>query len=307
MPPTTTLDRQILELPLEVKTGAAPGSFSGYGAIFGNLDRDGDIVARGAFTESLKARMPVLLWQHDAKEPIGRFDLVREDEHGLYVEGRLSMTGRGLEAYALLKMGALDGLSIGFVARDAARDAASGVRTITRADLMEISLVTFPANDLARVSAVKSAGMTAGRAPGGDDIASLVQHLQTRRARLTGFERKNSKVMDAYEGRKTRYSMFYSISKAWITVSIRPRDPDVDFNARIEYHFWGENGPIARSALLYGDAGRKGHLSERLQVRDEDAGVAEMMLGGRHGSITKSLQVEIEALRGSTSYDFSVT
>ncbi|WP_417464582.1 HK97 family phage prohead protease [Kordiimonas sp.] len=135
--------RGIALLPLEVKTGpkigddTAPGeagTFEGYGAIFGNVDRDGDVVEPGAFAESLKARMPVLLWQHDTKAPIGRFDEVREDEKGLYVKGRLSMQGRGAEAYELLRMGALDGLSIGFITREATRDAATGTRRISKAD-----------------------------------------------------------------------------------------------------------------------------------------------------------------------------
>lgn len=121
-------------MPLELKAGGSEGTFEGYGAIFGNVDRDGDTVARGAFAESLKARLPMLLWQHDTKAPIGRFDEVREDERGLYVRGRLSMSGRGAEAYELLKMGALDGLSIGFVTREATRDSATGTRTILKAD-----------------------------------------------------------------------------------------------------------------------------------------------------------------------------
>ena len=151
---------ETLNLPLEIKAaegeGAAPGTFEGYGAVFGNQDRDGDVVERGAFVDSLKAGVPALLWQHDQKQPIGRFDLVREDKRGLFVKGRLSQTGKGAEAYELLKMGALNGLSIGFVTKEASRDTASGTRRILRANLMEVSLVTFPANELARVEAVKS-------------------------------------------------------------------------------------------------------------------------------------------------------
>ena len=149
------------EVPLEIKAGAEPGTFEGYGSIYDSVDRDGDIVTRGTFTNSLKMRTPALLWQHNPKEPIGRFDEVREDTKGLYVKGRLTREGRGKEAYELLKMGALNGLSVGFVTKESLRDDTSGVRTITKADLMEISLVTFPANELARVHAVKSASYTA--------------------------------------------------------------------------------------------------------------------------------------------------
>lgn len=148
---------RLLSLPLEIKADDESGTFEGYGAVFGNKDRDGDIVARGAFSDSLKAGMPALLWQHDQKAPIGRFDEVREDDKGLYVKGKLAMHGRGLEAYELLKMGALNGLSIGFVTKEASRDPATSTRTISKADLMEISLVTFPANELARVNSVKAA------------------------------------------------------------------------------------------------------------------------------------------------------
>lgn len=142
--------------PLELKQENEDGTFEGYGAIFGNVDRDGDVVQRGAFAESLKKRTPALLWQHDQKQPIGRFEIIREDEKGLYVKGRLAMKGEGERVHELLKMGALNGLSIGFVAKRASRNATTGVRTIHEADLMEVSLVTFPANEMARVKNVKS-------------------------------------------------------------------------------------------------------------------------------------------------------
>lgn len=154
---TETTQTRRLALPLEIKADGETGTFEGYGAIFGNKDRDGDIVSPGAFRESLKKGLPALLWQHDQKQPVGRFEDVREDDKGLYVKGRLAQEGKGLEAYELLKMGALNGLSIGFVTKEASRDPATRTRTITEADLMEISLVTFPANELARVSSVKTA------------------------------------------------------------------------------------------------------------------------------------------------------
>ncbi len=207
-------EKHVLDLPLEVKADGEPGVFEGYGAIFGNLDRDGDIVAKGAFSASLQGRLPALLWQHNAKEPIGKFDEVREDEKGLYVRGRLSLQGRGREAYELLKMGALDGLSIGFVTKEASKNALTGARTIKRAELMEISLVTFPANEMARVANVKSTvsvpdnpraferflrdqgfsrtrakaiiakGFDSGARENMGDVRALVSHVQDRRTDL---------------------------------------------------------------------------------------------------------------------------
>ena len=196
-------DGETLQIPLEIKTAdgesAAIGTFEGYGSVFGNRDRDGDIVAPGAFRESLKAGLPALLWQHDQKSPIGRFDVVREDKRGLYVKGRLSMSGRGREAYDLLKMGALNGLSIGFVTKEASRDAVSGARTIMHADLMEVSLVTFPANELARVQAVKSQTKEVGRMENTenfDDSANDVRSFE-RLLRENGFSRSRAKAITA--------------------------------------------------------------------------------------------------------------
>lgn len=190
-------DRTVMNLPLEVKADGTPGTFEGYGAVFGNTDRDGDVVERGAFAASLQDRMPALLWQHNAKEPIGRFDVVREDERGLYVKGRLSMTGRGAEAYDLLKLGALNGLSIGFVTKEALRNRATGTRTIKRAELMEVSLVTFPANELARVSTVKHFQTIKG-----DAMIHPVDDIETPRdferlLRDAGFSRTRAKAITA--------------------------------------------------------------------------------------------------------------
>lgn len=176
---------EIITHPLEIKLAAEAGTFEGYGSIFSHIDRDGDVIAPGAFAASIKDRIPALLWQHNPKEPIGRFDEVREDPRGLFVRGRLSLKGRGEEAYSLLKMGAMNGLSIGFVAKEASRDTASGVRTIHKADLMEVSLVTFPANEAARVETIK--GNTLPNTP--RDFEGFL--------REAGFSRSNAKAITA--------------------------------------------------------------------------------------------------------------
>lgn len=145
-----------------VKAIEDSGTFAGYGSVYGVLDAGDDVIAPGAFSESVqKAQqsglMPALLWQHKASEPIGAYTLMREDDHGLYVEGRLALrTQRGLEAYELMRMHAVSGLSVGFQTKDDAFDAKTGVRTIRKGDLWEVSLVTFPMNNYARVHAVKS-------------------------------------------------------------------------------------------------------------------------------------------------------
>ncbi|MDB5685371.1 MAG: putative prohead protease [Sphingomonas bacterium] len=128
--------------------------FAGYAAVFDRTDRGGDVVRRGAFARAVAdgaGRVP-LLWQHRAGEPIGRIETIAEDERGLRVIARLSpQSAAGREAAALLKDGAVGGLSFGYRVR-AARPGA--VRELTDLDLIEISLVTFPMQPLARVHAL---------------------------------------------------------------------------------------------------------------------------------------------------------
>lgn len=150
---------------LEVKAAGDDGTIEGYGSVFGVVDDWFDVVAAGAFAQSLvdhkaAGTMPAMLWQHDSGEPIGVWEQMTEDAKGLKVKGRLALeTRRGQEAYALLKMGALNGLSIGFcTVPGTSRYNDDGVRVVTQVDLWEVSLVTFQANKAATVTDVKSAG-----------------------------------------------------------------------------------------------------------------------------------------------------
>jgi HK97 family phage prohead protease len=149
---------------LEQRAVSEDGTIEGYGSVFGVVDDWGDIVAPGAFAASLTAHraagtMPAMLWQHRDSEPIGVWTEMAEDSRGLRIKGRLVLEStRGREAYALLKAGAINGLSIGFVARKWAWDNTTDIRTLQEVDLWEVSPVTFPANDHARVDGVKSGG-----------------------------------------------------------------------------------------------------------------------------------------------------
>ena len=152
-----------LDVGFELKAIGADGTVEGYGSVFGVRDNYDDVIAKGAFVQSLKdhkaaGTMPAMLWQHDADKPIGVWTEMVEDEKGLRIKGQLAMeTVKGKEAHALLKMGALNGLSIGFMSKEWAYDRETEVRTLTAIDLWEVSLVTFPANEKARVTNVKSA------------------------------------------------------------------------------------------------------------------------------------------------------
>jgi uncharacterized protein len=132
----------------------------GYGAVFGNVDAYGDVIVPGAFTKTLIDNpKPKMLWQHDAAEVIGVWEEIKEDNYGLYMRGRILDTTRGSDAHKLLKAGALDGMSIGFRLVEWAQRSKpeDPKRTIKSVDLLEVSLVTFPANGKARVTYVKSA------------------------------------------------------------------------------------------------------------------------------------------------------
>tara|TARA_Y100000015_G_scaffold13556_1_gene12996 strand:- start:697 stop:1749 length:1053 start_codon:yes stop_codon:yes gene_type:complete len=157
--------RQVYEC--EIKTqGDAEGEFEGYASTFGNVDKGNDVVVNGAFRKSLRRRpynKVKLLYQHRTDEPIGVFKGMREDENGLYVKGQLAMgTQKGREVYELMKMGALDAMSIGFKAdpKSQSYDERRRKRFLRDVDLMEVSLVTFPMNDKAVVHQVKGADRT---------------------------------------------------------------------------------------------------------------------------------------------------
>jgi len=131
------------------------GVIEGYGAVFGNMDAVGDVIENGAFSATMGARRVKMLWMHDPGQPIGVWDEMAEDDNGLRVKGRLALnTVKGREAHELVKMGAIDGLSIGY--RTVDFDRRGDARHLKEVDLFEVSLVTIPANDRASITSVKN-------------------------------------------------------------------------------------------------------------------------------------------------------
>lgn len=144
------------DFKLKIKQIGETGEFEGYAAVFNNEDMVSDVIEPGAFTKTLQENRNIpILWQHKTDEPIGITTEITQDQHGLYVKGQLNLaTTRGREAYELLKQGAIKGLSIGY---DTIKETwINGVRHLKEIRLWEYSLVTFPANQLAQVVAVKS-------------------------------------------------------------------------------------------------------------------------------------------------------
>jgi len=172
-----------LSFPLNVK----------YASVFNEKDHAGDIVVKGAFKESLQAwrtkkALPPVLWQHQQSEPIGIYKTIEEDDHGLYVEGQLLVDEdpNAKRIHAHLKAGSISGLSIGFILKD--YDTKADAFYIKALDLLEISLVTIPANDSARIIDVKGY-FERGEIP----APSLIE----KALRDVGFSRKQAKAFMA--------------------------------------------------------------------------------------------------------------
>ena len=178
----TGLERKFARFGTGLKI-SADSVIEGYASLFGQPDQSGDIVQKGAYAESIREIVETggrvkMLWQHDPAQPIGVWDEVREDARGLWVRGRiLDITQKGREAAALIAAGAIDGLSIGYRTRKAAKDD-KGHRLLTELELWEVSLVTFPMLPSARVSAK-------GEAPAGDQgLRELAAALDRARLEL---------------------------------------------------------------------------------------------------------------------------
>lgn len=173
----------------ELKSFGETGAFAGYASVFNTVDNQKDVMLAGAFAKSLNQKLTPsatrLLWQHQSDEPIGVLHTIREDAYGLYVAGDLLLdVARGKEAYTLLKSGAINGLSIGYKPIDYAYDHENGVPFLKEVELWEVSLVTFPANDKAGVTHIKS---------GAPNTIRELEHI----LRDAGFSRKEAKAIAA--------------------------------------------------------------------------------------------------------------
>ncbi|GHU12735.1 hypothetical protein FACS189449_06970 [Alphaproteobacteria bacterium] len=144
---------------LQLKSIDENGEISGYASVFKVVDGYNDSVEKGAFANSIRkfktGKRPKLLWQHDGNTPIGVITDIYEDSHGLFMKAKLLLElPKAREAYALLKNRAIDGFSIGYKIKNDYFD--NSVHYLTDIELMEVSIVTFPACEEAVVDDVKS-------------------------------------------------------------------------------------------------------------------------------------------------------
>lgn len=140
----------------------SPGTFEGVAAVFSNLDRQNDIIQPGAFIETLKSftKHGFLANAHDWSEPVGTIDDARETAEGLYVRGEFHSTPRAQLLRKVVRerldRGKSVAMSIGFKATADSFDEEKQVRHIKGIELYEVSIVTVPANPLARIASVKA-------------------------------------------------------------------------------------------------------------------------------------------------------
>lgn len=172
---------------VEPGTESALKEISGYGAYFNNIDACGDIIVPGAFRDTIEehkaaGKMPAMLVNHGHNAlPVGVWTDLAEDEIGLKVAGHFLSSQAALETYEAVKAGAITGLSIGYFVEDFEIATANGqsVRKIKKASIFEISLVTFPANDKARISSVKSIDNEARAASFAQLSATIIEALNS--------------------------------------------------------------------------------------------------------------------------------
>lgn len=152
------LTKQLTVNNLDLKFDDESRTFSGYASVFGGVDSYGDTIIKGAYTKTLQDRSrPVQLkWNHWGPV-IGKWIEVKEDEKGLFVTGSLAKGhSQADDTWALLKHGAISGMSIGYRVVHGIKNA-NGGQDLHEIDLVEISVVESPADLGAQITDLKSA------------------------------------------------------------------------------------------------------------------------------------------------------
>ncbi|WP_151859393.1 HK97 family phage prohead protease [Acinetobacter nosocomialis] len=185
-----------LNVPLKIKSVSDTGEFEGYASVFDVVDSYGDVVVKGAFQKTLeewkkRGDLPPVLWQHQMSEPIGPFLEMREDEHGLFVRGKLLVDDDPLAKRALahMKAGSVKGMSIGYIVVDAEYHKQDDLYYLKEIDLWEVSIVTFPANTEAKITEVKQS-LRKGEIPSPSKVEKALREVM-------GFSVKQAKAFMA--------------------------------------------------------------------------------------------------------------
>lgn len=153
------LKRERKYVKFELENATDDGEFSGYAAVFGNVDSGNDVIEKGAFAKTIREdfdRIKILALHNECWLPVGKPLELREDEKGLFIRGKISDTSMGRDIRTLMKDGVLNELSIGYDAVLYDYDSATDIRHLREVRLWEVSVVTWAMNGLARIDEVKS-------------------------------------------------------------------------------------------------------------------------------------------------------
>lgn len=197
----SNLDTEKKALPSALDVVNDDGVFEGYACLFDREDLGHDVIRQGAFAKSLGERGLEgikLLYQHDPAQPVGQWLTIREDCKGLFVRGKLATeVAKAREILSMMKAGILDGLSIGFRTVRGRKDPKSGIRHLLELDLWEISIVTFPMQPDARISAVKSE-QGGGAVFKPDDTPFSKRELERKLMQDAGLSRSQARALMAH-------------------------------------------------------------------------------------------------------------
>ena len=244
---------------------APDGTVEGYASLFGEIDQARDMVMPGAFERSLKlrgVRRVPMLFQHDPAEPVGVWLELREDARGLYARGRLiPEVARGRELLALLRAGTADGLSIGFRTVKGRLDPKTRIRKLDVIDLWEISIVTFPLLNEARLALASKAPSSAhSRLALASEASAQREHFESGRA---GPSRRSTPLGGAASGNPGP-----KLSPSNVTLDPRFRGDERMHSAFTHNSLTRNSWPVDRSLLRFKPE-RLYRKEPRLRIRRE--------------------------------------
>lgn len=175
------MNPNVMIVPFQYKADSDDGFLEGYASVFGNVDHHGDVMVKGAFSKTVRERIPKgevpLIDSHglasgipvpSAKDVIGTVVAAREDDRGLYIRAKLSGAESVQDTRTKLREGHIKTMSIGYVPVRVGWDTADvdgqkmRVRMLQEVKLHEVSIAPIPANELAAIVSVKSLVSDAG-------------------------------------------------------------------------------------------------------------------------------------------------
>ena len=216
---------QYLHTPLELLDVKADSSgdmtFTAYASTFGNVDHGGDVIEKGAFKATLqnKNRDRPLLWQHDPRSPIGIEKMIKEDGKGLLGTWQILDTQQGLDAYKLMKAGAVRSMSIGYLPKTWEWQEEGEVRVLKEIDLLENSVVSIPMNDQARIQSVKEIR---------EIVAETIKELHGDPDRATAFVASQAVDLSLSEHAKIASELHASLGERCVGLLAKLKSGDFD-------------------------------------------------------------------------------